>query len=728
MSLTYSAAVEQTITAGEQIHQIVNGTATTEVTVEDGSKVPSIRKALLDNFYFKDPIAWQVGQTEKVFNQLRKFTDGSWWYAPSATASNPISMGSTPVGDSLWKIYDFDAIGKLEPRIDEALRRSYAEAGYNLVGGSFETGGTLVNTNDVLLHEASGKAFGWSGAFQKVVSAGSTPTPLGAGGWIDRSDVTLQSELASVDGAGIIGSATYSGIRAYTGSSLKIHCLGRVHAFDGASGDFHIDATDTSSADNDGTILIDAVGRRWKRQFAGDYQWQWWGVTGDGVTDDYLAIKKMIDSTGAFCGAAGVFAISQSLPAREGLRISITDNSGANAAGLVRPHSSVATPTAFDFFYANSAWMDHVTISGLRFFGGRHVIRGNFPSGVSSGFISQVNFESCVFQELAGYVIEATNSVFVIDFHRCRLIRCGGVNIGYGVNILKFRQCGFENMRREYIKLDGAGSSLPSASIGMYGCRCEGTDGSPTSSKCFDIKGYGRLFNIEITDGTYFENVFSDIGTLSGAHGLNITNVNFTNSDIRAHTLTIDDCNGCIGNFESLVPFYLNLRGSTLLDQSGHISGGVSVTNSGASQLNSLFNVIKTTTAPSSTPIYRFSIVPTGNTGATVYSAIGGQVTVTYASSRTDDGTPIFSSKTFQVVVSKMFGGAMNFTSQEVGDAGSLAGGSLILVGSIDSLTKVTLSVSYSGSGSYDAGAVISVNANFNASSSSENTISVNKV
>ena len=49
---TYSEAVEQTITAGEQIHQIVNGTATTEVTVEDGSKVPSIRKTLLDNFYF----------------------------------------------------------------------------------------------------------------------------------------------------------------------------------------------------------------------------------------------------------------------------------------------------------------------------------------------------------------------------------------------------------------------------------------------------------------------------------------------------------------------------------------------------------------------------------------------------------------------------------------------------------------------------------------------------
>ena len=201
MSLTYSAAVEQTITAGEQIHQIVNGTATTEVTVEDGSKVPSVRKALLDNFYFKDPIAWQVGQTENVFNQLRKFTDGSWWYAPSATASNPVSMGSTPVGDSLWKIYDFDAIGKLEPRIDEALRRSYAEAGYNLVAGSFEAGGTVSAATDVLLYGSQGKAYAWGGTFPKVVPPSSSPAStggVGAGAWVDRTDVTLRGEVDGI--------------------------------------------------------------------------------------------------------------------------------------------------------------------------------------------------------------------------------------------------------------------------------------------------------------------------------------------------------------------------------------------------------------------------------------------------------------------------------------------------------------------------------------------------
>lgn len=191
MSLTYSAAVEQTITAGEQIHQIVNGTATTEVTVEDGSKVPSIRKALLDNFYFKDPIAWQVGQSENVFNQLRQFTDGSWWYAPSATASNPIFMGSTPVGDPLWKIYSFDAIRKLEPRVDEALRRSYAEAGYSIVG-TFQEGFTIVNANDVGIDLATGKGYtGPSGP----VAPDTDPTN---GGFVDVSGELLITAVTAM--------------------------------------------------------------------------------------------------------------------------------------------------------------------------------------------------------------------------------------------------------------------------------------------------------------------------------------------------------------------------------------------------------------------------------------------------------------------------------------------------------------------------------------------------
>ena len=82
----------------------------------------------------------------------------------------------------------------------EAMRRSYAEAGYNLVAGSFEAGGTLVNTNDVLLHEASGEAF--SGPAGNV-SAGTNPT-LPSSGYVSRTDVLLRNELAAAGGAGLV--------------------------------------------------------------------------------------------------------------------------------------------------------------------------------------------------------------------------------------------------------------------------------------------------------------------------------------------------------------------------------------------------------------------------------------------------------------------------------------------------------------------------------------------
>lgn len=73
-----------------------------------------------------------------------------------------------------------------------SLRRSYAEAGYNLVDGSFEVGGVLVNANDVLLHEASGKAFsGLAG----TVAAGTDPA---SGGFVDVSDQIHRTALPIV--------------------------------------------------------------------------------------------------------------------------------------------------------------------------------------------------------------------------------------------------------------------------------------------------------------------------------------------------------------------------------------------------------------------------------------------------------------------------------------------------------------------------------------------------
>lgn len=78
----------------------------------------------------------------------------------------------------------------------EALRRSYAEAGYNLVDGSFEVGGTVTTFTDVLLLEADGKAYSYKGVLPHTVYNGATPSSEPEM-WVDQSDVS-PTEIAVI--------------------------------------------------------------------------------------------------------------------------------------------------------------------------------------------------------------------------------------------------------------------------------------------------------------------------------------------------------------------------------------------------------------------------------------------------------------------------------------------------------------------------------------------------
>ena len=115
-----------------------------------------------------------VGQ-EYDFPPYRYYWDGVKWKTKG--------IGYNPVNDLR---------NELEPRISdneskafEALRRSYAEAGYHLVSGSFEVGGVLVNANDVLLYEETGVAYAYSGTLPHTVAEGETPS---SAGWVSREN------------------------------------------------------------------------------------------------------------------------------------------------------------------------------------------------------------------------------------------------------------------------------------------------------------------------------------------------------------------------------------------------------------------------------------------------------------------------------------------------------------------------------------------------------------
>ena len=105
----FENAVDQVIVDSERLHNVVNGTAVEEVITEDGSVIPTIRKAMLDNIYFKTPpLPWTVGATCTVFNQLYAFKSAAgtqWFYAPSASVDNPVRLPEDPTESGYWKIF-----------------------------------------------------------------------------------------------------------------------------------------------------------------------------------------------------------------------------------------------------------------------------------------------------------------------------------------------------------------------------------------------------------------------------------------------------------------------------------------------------------------------------------------------------------------------------------------------------------------------------------------------
>ena len=78
-------------------------------------------------------------------------------------------------------------------------------------------------------------------------------------------------------------------------------------------------STDTTTADNAGTIIVDASSRRWYRLDAQEHMYNvlWFGATGDGTTNDTVAIRAAIAlakvTTGEIFFPPGVYMINGTL-------------------------------------------------------------------------------------------------------------------------------------------------------------------------------------------------------------------------------------------------------------------------------------------------------------------------------------------------------------------------------------------------------------------------------
>ena len=124
--------------------------------------------------------------------------------------------------------------------------------------------------------------------------------------------LTLNSALPVASGgtgattvAGIAGAisatfyvATIAALRALTSATTATTASvsGYATAADGGGGTFVVNANDTTSTDNGGTIIVDAAGRRWYRLWDGaNTSIRAWGAKVDGTTDDSAAIQAAIN-------------------------------------------------------------------------------------------------------------------------------------------------------------------------------------------------------------------------------------------------------------------------------------------------------------------------------------------------------------------------------------------------------------------------------------------------
>lgn len=182
----------------------------------------------------------------------------------------------------------------------------------------------------------------YSGTWYRCVVAHTSTSSFDSSKWRLSQGVTT-GQLSSSTGATMVGygSSTvasfldslqlldYAALRSYTGSATYV-----VITQNKISGLFAKDPSDTTSSDDNGTIIVDSLNRRWKRQFSSLKNPEWYGAKFDGTTEDTSAFTSSLSDNITIKGGTSVLSnlqLSAYGITGSGLRSKLLAKSGANS-------------------------------------------------------------------------------------------------------------------------------------------------------------------------------------------------------------------------------------------------------------------------------------------------------------------------------------------------------------------------------------------------------------
>ena len=236
------------------------------------------------------------------------------------------------------------------------LRRLAAEAGFNLVDGSFEEGGVLNDSLDVLWFQGDGKYYAWGGDLPKTVAAGFDPTTnLASNAWIDKTDTALRKDINIVQKRFVCVAdmvADTSLIAGQIVETIGYHNGWAATASKPKGGNRHEIVAASTSTDDGGSFITLSNGLQAKALFINGKDFYQFGAHGDGSTDDSTYIQNAINSGGSIIVRDGEYNHDSQITLVSNLKLRFEPNA------TIKPSNSIAQQAWYAFDVSNIKIVD----------------------------------------------------------------------------------------------------------------------------------------------------------------------------------------------------------------------------------------------------------------------------------------------------------------------------------------------------------------------------------